>query len=148
MAQVSKRTMRKEVQERMFEVFVKSISNLRKEKDARYFVADLLTPTEKIMIAKRLAIAVLLAKSYDYRTISDVLKVSTGTIQAVNKQIIIDGRGYKKVVSKILRDEELSKFFLSLEESVAKLLVAHPASKNRLEAAYARKWRKKVREEI
>jgi uncharacterized protein YerC len=123
-------------------VFVKAIADLRKTKDVEFFIADLLTPTEKIMIAKRLSIAILVAKGYDYRSISDILKVSSATIQSVNKQIMIDGRGYKKVVAKILKDDELSKFFLDLEESVAKLLAGHPAGKGRVEAAYAKKWRK------
>ena len=49
------------VEERMFEVFEKTFLGLKSAESARLLLGDLLTRTEKIMIAKRLAIAVLLA---------------------------------------------------------------------------------------
>lgn len=80
------------------------------------------------MIAKRLAIAVLLAKGYDYRTISQTLKVSATTINAVLKQQSLDGRGYQNVVDKILRDEELKSFYLKLTKHLGQILSPHSPS--------------------
>lgn len=83
----------------MFEIFEKSILGLKKNVDIKNFINDLLTPAEKNMLAKRLAISILRAKGYDYRTISKLLKVSSSTILSVIRKQAIDGRGYQAVVA-------------------------------------------------
>lgn len=132
----------------MFEVFEKTFIDLKSVEDARLLLGDLLTRTEKIMIAKRLAIAVLLAKGYDYRSIINILKVSFTTINAILKQQVIDGRGYKKAVDKILKNESLDDFYTQLTKNIAKLLAPHPASRKRIEASYQKGVTKRDREMI
>ena len=110
----------------MYQVFEESISHLKNRGDIENFVDDLLTPTEKIMLSKRLAIAVLLAKGYNYRDICQILKISSSTINSVIKHQLINGAGYKAVVGKVLRQESLHKFFIDLEKHVSKL-VTHPS---------------------
>src|SRR3989338_9528747 len=122
----------------MFEVFEKTFLELKSVEEARLLLGDLLTPTEKIMLAKRLAIAVLLAKDYDYRQINQVLKVSFTTILAVMKQQVIDGRGYRKAVDKILHKENLEEFFADLTKNIAKVLDPHPAGQRRIERQHIR----------
>jgi len=121
MTQVSRHFLNRNIEKRMFEIFEKSVSNLKKSDDIRNYIVDLLTPTEKIILAKRLAIAVLLSKNYAYRTISDLLKVSTSTILSVIRKQAIDGRGYKVVVGKILNSEALGRSFLNLERTLGKM---------------------------
>ena len=139
MPQVSKRIPSQVVEERMFEVFEKTFLDLKSVEDARLLLGDLLTRTEKIMVAKRLAIAVLLAKDYDYRSITNILKVSFSTINAILKQQVIDGRGYKKAVDKILKNESLDEFYTQLAKNISKVLCPHPASHKRIEASYRKK---------
>ena len=136
MPQISKKFLNKAVEKRLFEVFEQAFLNLKSVAEAREFLNDLLTPTEKIMIAKRLAIAVLVEKGYDYRAIIRILKVSFTTINAVLKQQTIDGRGYHRIVDKILRKESLDKFYLELSKGFAKITNPHPASRRRTEAHY------------
>lgn len=109
----------------MYKVFEDAVAHLRNRGDIQNFISDLLTPTEKIMLSKRLAIAVLLAKGYNYRQVCQILKISSGTINAVIKHQLINGAGYKVIVNKILRDEDLQKFFLDIEKTVSKL-ITHP----------------------
>lgn len=139
MPQISKRIPSQVVEERMFEVFEKTFLDLKSVEDARLLLGDLLTRTEKIMMAKRLAIAVLLAKDYDYRSIINILKVSFTTINAILKQQVIDGRGYKKAVDKILKNESLDEFYTRLAKNISKVLSPHPASHKRIEASYQNK---------
>src|SRR3989338_9398310 len=105
MPQVSKKLLARKIEIRMFTVLEKAVADLKSGEDIRNFLDDLLTPTEKVMLAKRLAIAVLLAKDYNYRQICDVLKLSSNTVTSVLKHQVINGRGYAAVVKKILRDE-------------------------------------------
>ena len=73
MGQVSKRLISKEIADRIFDVFVKSFIKIRNVEDAQKLADDLFSPTERIMLAKRLAIAFLLMKGYEYREINKLL---------------------------------------------------------------------------
>ena len=76
MPQVSKYPLRKEVFERVFELLLKTIADSHTQKEATQLIDDLLTPTEKIMLAKRLSIAVLLAKNYGANTIINLSNIN------------------------------------------------------------------------
>ena len=76
MTQVSKYPISKDVADRIFEVFVKTLLKIKTYKEAESFTYDLFSPVEKIMLAKRIAIAFLLMKGYQYREISRLLRVS------------------------------------------------------------------------
>ena len=109
MAQVSRYPLTKEVEERVFEILLKTIADLKKHQEIDEFLKDFLSPTERIMLAKRLTIAILLGKGYDYRQIREILKVTPGTIAAVNLKLKYAGKGYKKVVGKVLKEEKIEK---------------------------------------
>lgn len=119
MSQVSKYPISKPIADRIFEVFIKSLVKIKDQKEADQFISDLLTPTEKIMLAKRLAIAFLLKKGYDYRTIQKIIRVSAPTITAVNMAIQHGSEGYKNLVNRILKEEKLMTL---IEKSVSQLL--------------------------
>ncbi len=119
MTQVSRYPISTKVADRIFEVFLKTLVEIKNNKEADQFISDLLTPTEKIMLAKRLAIAFLLEKGYDYRTIQKIIRVSSPTIASVNTARKYGSEGYKRLVSKIIREEKLISFF---DETIEKLL--------------------------
>ena len=119
MAQVSKHPLSKAIYERIFEIFIKSIVSIKDKKEAEDFLNDFLTPTERIMLAKRLAIAVLLTKGYDYASIRKILHVSFSTVASVSVFLKYTGEGYKKVVDKLLKEEAIKDFLLSIGEDFA-----------------------------
>lgn len=121
MAQVSKYPLPKEVEERMFDVFWQTIANLTTKQSVKKFLYDLLSPTEKTMLAKRLGIAILLLKGYDYRSISEILKVSTATIMLINNWLKTEGDGYKTAIKKILKKEKQEEFWDNLEEKLMEI---------------------------
>ena len=127
MPQVSKYPVPKDVYERAFEVFLKTIARLNTKRQVADFLEEFLSPTEQVMLAKRLAIAFLLSKKYDYREISKILRVSTGTVGRVAMNCE-EGSNFAKVVNKILQDEKIEEFWLTVGEKIASLGAA-PKSK-------------------
>jgi uncharacterized protein YerC len=83
------------------------------------FFNDLLTPTERIVLAKRLAIAILLAKGYGYAAIRKTLHVSPPTIATVSIALRYKGEGYRRVVNKLLKEETIKDFLLEVVDSFA-----------------------------
>lgn len=94
----------------MFQIFWRSIARLSTPYQVKLFLYDLLSSTERTMLAKRLAIALLLTKDYDYSSIKQILKVSSETIARVKMWIDEAGQGYKMVIKGILKDEQIKKF--------------------------------------
>ena len=116
MAQVSKYPVSKDVSDRISEVFQMTISSLDSKEDIEEFFGEFLSPVEKIMLAKRLSIAVLLAKGYTYPEVAAVLRVTPSTIAAVSLALKYKGKGYQKAVGKILANEKMNSFWQKIED--------------------------------
>lgn len=117
----------------MFELLYQSLAEVKNPDEVNRLLNDLITPTERVMLAKRLSIAVLLAKNYDYRQISFVLKVSYATIAHVVATFRLSGEGFKAFVQKLARREE----FQELIDDIGRFLI---------KAAYPKKrWPEKKR---
>lgn len=118
MAQVSKYPLREDIYQRIISIFLKTLINIREEKEALQFITDFLSPTEKIMLAKRLAIALLLKKGCNYGQIKDILRVSQGTISGVNAFLRYSGKGYHQILDKIISDEKMDEFWDKVEKTI------------------------------
>ncbi len=102
----------------MYTLFRRVLSELHSEGDITDFLDDLLTPTEKVMLAKRLAIAFLLEKGYDQRAIHTILKVSTTTVTSVNYWLLHKGRGYRNVICMVRKAEKWQVFVEGLDQTL------------------------------
>lgn len=123
---VSKRKLYRKIEDKMFETFWEAISKLKSKEEIRSFVSDLLSPVERMMIAKRLAIAALLLRNYSYDSIKDTLKVSGATIAKVSL-VLNNNQGYKVAVNKIARSEATREFWHDIENLLFRLGNAHYA---------------------
>jgi uncharacterized protein YerC len=104
MAQVSRHFMNPNIEKRVYEVFIESVKNTKNSGEVIDFLNDLLSPVEKIMMAKRVAIAFLLLQDkYTYYQISKTLKVSRGTIAKIHATFALQGKGYRKILGDILK---------------------------------------------
>lgn len=121
MTKVSKRYLDKHLENHIFELFIKTISNLKEPSDIQDFLEDLLSPTEKIMLVKRLAIAILLSKGYTYDKIDKALKVSRATIMHVSYWLKNGKSGYRKSVERIIKDKNKEEFWDKIEETILSL---------------------------
>ena len=117
MPQVSKYPLNKTTETRLYQLFWETVSNLKDASKAKEFFTDLLTPTEKIMLSKRLAIAVMLIKGYDYSFIKSLLRVSPTTIGSVSLWLKYSGSGYRKVVERLARKEKFEDVLEGIESA-------------------------------
>lgn len=96
--------MNPKIEKRVYEVFVESVKNTKTPDEVIDFLNDLLSPVEKIMMAKRVAAAFLLLQDkYTYEEISRTLKVSRGTIAKIHAVFALQGNGYRKILGDILK---------------------------------------------
>ena len=77
-----------------------ALTSIRKKEEAAQFLADLLSPQELEMLAKRLEIAKLLIDGDTYDTICGKLKVSHNTIARVNAWLTLSGGGFRLVIER------------------------------------------------
>lgn len=111
MSQVSKKVLNPKITQRLFENFWEMLANIKNPNDIKIFLEDFLSPTEKIMLAKRMAIAILFSKNYDHRSIASILKVSTSTVNNIARQLAIQTPGYQLLIKKYL-DKQATREFL------------------------------------
>jgi len=119
MTQVSRYPLSPTIYKRIFEILFESILKIKNKEEAEEFLGEFLTPTEKIMLAKRISVAVLLAKGYDYQQIRRILHVSPPTIAAVSASMKYTGKGYLPVVKKLLKEEKIKEILLNVVEGIA-----------------------------
>lgn len=122
MPQVSKYPISQAVYNRIFEILFGTIADIKRPKEVEEFFADFLSPTERIMLAKRLSIAVLLTKGYSYTAIRKILRVSQTTVADINVFLKYVGKGYKKVVEKILKAEKQDEFWQKLDDLLSETI--------------------------
>ncbi len=87
MTQVSRIPLNKKSKDEIIAKLAECLANLKNERKISEFLDDFLTTTEKLMLAKRLGVALLIEAGLDYREISNQLKVSTATILQVKRSL-------------------------------------------------------------
>ncbi len=86
----------------------------RSDKDEFFgIINDLLSPTEKVMVAKRIAIIYLLMKNVNYSNICNVLKVSPSTVNKFH-YIKSQSKGIVKSLRSMVRNEKIAYFLEDL----------------------------------
>src|SRR3989338_2456810 len=80
MTRISKKYIKEEIIIKLYRLFFEVFSRSDNQQSFLSLIYDILSPTEKVMIAKRLGMIYLLIKGVDFRTIADTLKVSTATV--------------------------------------------------------------------
>jgi len=123
MTMVSKYPLDKAIQQRVFEIFLSTLADLKTSSEVQLFIDQFFTPTERMMFAKRLSIAFLLAKNYDIRMISKILKVSTKTVTTVNIWIKHYKGGLYSTINKIINQEKQKEFWKELEYDLSKATI-------------------------
>lgn len=97
------------------------LTSIGSEGEMIQFLGDLLTKTEKTMLAKRLTIARLLLRGWSWNQICDFLKVSRSTVNRLQNWLEGGGKGFRLAVKKLDRKEEIEKFWSKIDEAVKAL---------------------------
>ncbi len=121
MPHISKQWVKKDVFIRINDQLIKAIIEVNDYSKARKFFSGLLTYTEKIMLAKRLAIIILLDRGVSIYKLAKTLKMSPSTL-ARFEQNTEDGK-YKDVVSVFKKHSKAAKI---LEEIGNLILMGMP----------------------
>ncbi len=101
--QISSKSLTAKKQKKIFDHLHLLISDLRTPDQAEKVLKDFLTKTEYTVLAKRLAIAIMLDQGQSYESIRKELKVSSATISSVSDQM--EEEGMKLAVKKIKVDQ-------------------------------------------
>jgi len=116
MTKVSRLPLRQDVWERIFDLFIETLTNIRQKGKLTGFVDDFFSPTEKIMFAKRLAAALLIAKGHDYLNIRKILRISPPTIAKMSFRIKYEGKGLNSVIEDIFKRQRLQIIWKEMED--------------------------------
>lgn len=106
MPQVSRRLVRPEVVKYARELLIESICRCRDLNSASNLINVLLTKTEQVMVAKRVAIALMLAKGVDLYQIEKTLKVTDNTIYSVRNWLLIYGKEFQLLLNELAKENQ------------------------------------------
>ncbi len=110
MAMISKNPLRNDVLERVFNLFFEVLGKRDNKEEFIDIASNILSSSEKIMIAKRIAILYLLLKKIDYQIICEILKVSASTVFKF-RPIVESETRITPVLKLILTTERVTQFF-------------------------------------
>lgn len=116
MTRVSKNPIKQETFIKILSSFYEMIVDLRSRQEVKGVFEVFLSKAEKIMLAKRLAIAVMLNKGVDYRSISQELKVSTATVREINSKLEL--KSFQVFISKVVKQIDKNKQMSWLEAAL------------------------------
>lgn len=126
MAQVSKYMMSEKIKREINEIFLETFALLYKKEDIINFLEDFFSPTERIVLSKRITIALMLKKGYSYEMIKKLIKVSQPTVADVNLKLKYAGKGYHKILDQMLVNRKIKSVFDNIEKFIlAGLTIGH-----------------------
>jgi uncharacterized protein YerC len=105
----------KKIADKIYNQLLNHVTYKGSAKDRRVLCSDLLTYTERIMLAKRLAILCMLGEGYSFEDIQETLRVSPSTVgrlwQATQK-------GKYAHITRIVRKRKLSESIVEILEQI------------------------------
>ena len=97
----------------MFGLFFEVITNSKNKEGFNQLMKELLSPTERIMVAKRVVLVYLLLQEIDYQVICRVLKVSSSTISKF--KLLTDNKsGMIDILKKTMQNDKIKLFVFEL----------------------------------
>ncbi|MBI2420491.1 MAG: hypothetical protein HYV38_00190, partial [Candidatus Levybacteria bacterium] len=86
------------------------LADILRESEMESFLNSLLTKTERIMLAKRVAIAILLRESIPQTSISSSLNVTQATVSRMQLFLEARGEGYDIAFKKLANEKTFKEF--------------------------------------
>lgn len=117
MARISRYPLSEEKLKKLFDLFFEIVGKKEDQEEFRKVIIDLLSPVERIMIAKRIAIIYLLLKKIEHRNICNVLKVSSATV-AKFSLLMEQSQGIVPSFKTMLRNEKISGFLKDIYNTI------------------------------
>lgn len=105
MTPVSRRLLSKQIKYDLINEFWFVLGRLNRS-EIELFLKDILSPTEIIILSKRIEILKQLRKKYDYSNIRDSIKVTDSTIAKVSEKLQKANENFIKILDYLIRDEK------------------------------------------
>jgi uncharacterized protein YerC len=118
--QISKQKLNKTIEKQVFDIYYQLIADMKSAEEAKVLLSDLLSDTERQVMAKRVAIALFLDKGRSYENIRTTLKVSSATIASVQEQM--GNPGYQMALQKVKAEEWADQWAGRISSIVGKIL--------------------------
>ncbi len=116
MTHVSRKKLPDKVLRQILESFLFVLTSTKKKEEMSKFLDAFLSNTEKIMLAKRLAIVFLLSEAVEETKISETLLVTQSTVSRIKLWYETKGSGYKIAITKLKKQKLLGELkLLALE---------------------------------
>lgn len=107
MPHISKNKLSNKVEDDLSDTLDLILSNLNKKESVRQFLLALLTPTERVMLAKRLAIIILLNEGFPESHIAQTLHVTRITVSRLQFFLEARGQGYEEAFGILKKEDDL-----------------------------------------
>lgn len=114
--QISKKRVNPTLQKQLFATLFQLLADLKRPPEVELGLRDLLTETELITLAKRLAVGYWLTKGRSYENIKANLKVSSATVADIQPRL--KSPGWKLAIRKVTADEWATEW----EEKIKKFI--------------------------
>lgn len=118
MTRVSKRQLPTNELARLGDLLNTCVIRLNTKQKSELFLTDFLTTEEKIMLAKRLVIFIMLSQKYDTKTIQQALKVSYETIRTYKMQLRSKNKEFTEIINSLAKQDNTKE----LLKAISKLL--------------------------
>jgi len=122
MTRISKKPVNEKLLSKIYKLFYEVFSRYEGQEDFFSIIDDILSPTEKIMLSKRLAMIYLLIKKVDYRDITETLKVSAATVTFYSSMFYKKDSKVVNIISNMLKKEKVLYY---LDDFFADIMI-HP----------------------
>lgn len=116
MPRVSRKPIKKSIDDYLNENLTYLISTLKNSKEIEEFLNDFLTREEKIMLAKRLMLHLMLENKFLSSQIQTSLGVSRETVRTHQKIWEHGGKVYKEYIQKLIKRENTIKLWKEIEK--------------------------------
>ena len=130
MAQISKRQVKPEVQNRLDELFTEIFAMAKSPQEAASLLFQLLTKTGQTMLTKRLAIGLMLMKGFGYETIDKTIKVSYPTINKVKEWMSFKGQALTHTLERLIKRQKIKELFNLIYDSFEDVLLSNRPGSN------------------
>lgn len=117
--------------------FTQTLVKISDDALLRRFLDDLLSPTEKLMLSKRLMAAVLLQRGYSGGVVCRVLKMSKTTVWLLQRELVKSGEGYRKVFDRFFREARGQRILAAIERFLDAVTLPVKGSKSSM-----RRWKR------
>jgi uncharacterized protein YerC len=107
MPQVSRIKLDKKAEDQLVKTLELVLAKLSREEEMKDFLLSLLTPTERIMLAKRLAMTILINEGLSDSNISSSLNLTRATISKMRLFLEVRGEGFKHALRKLENEKAM-----------------------------------------